>query len=85
MKQWPWITTIVTVLLAVTPPGWELISALGSGEALSRNIAGPIVMTVALILLVLGMLEWVMWRKINARPNFPPARQSTISDAQKPE
>jgi hypothetical protein len=85
MTRWPWITTIVAVLLAVSPPGCELITALDSGEALSRNIARPIVTMVAVILLAFGLLEWLMWRKINAAPNFPPPRQTTISDRHKPE
>jgi hypothetical protein len=85
MTRWPWITTIVTLGLAVSPLGLELISNLQSGEALSRSIAGAIVMTIAPILLVLGLLEWLMWRRINAAPNFPPTVPTTISDARKPD
>jgi hypothetical protein len=85
MRRWPWITTIVAVLLAVSPPGCQIIAALDSGEALSRNIAQPIATMVAVILLAFGLLEWLMWQKINSVPNFPPSRQTTISDRHKPD
>jgi hypothetical protein len=81
MKNWPLITTVIAVFVfALTPVGWELIAGVMSGEALSRNIAGPILGMAALILLAAGFIEWLMWRKINSRPNFPPVAQTTISD-----
>jgi hypothetical protein len=83
MKQWPWITTVVAILLAMTPVGLEVISNLQSGEALSRSIAGALALTIAPILLVLGLLEWLIWRKIKARPNFPPSPPTTISHPHK--
>jgi hypothetical protein len=84
MKNWPVITTIIAVVvLALTPLGWGLIAGVMSGEALSRNIAGPILGMVVLILLVLAFLEWLMWWKINSRRNFPPPTQTTISDQHK--
>jgi hypothetical protein len=86
MKNWPWITTIIAVfVLALTPVGWDLIAGLMSGEALSRNIAGGVLTIVMLILLVLGLLEWLIRWKINSRPNFPPPAQTTISEAHKPD
>jgi hypothetical protein len=87
VKHWPWITTIVAVVVfALTPLGWEIMSGLASGEALSRNIAGGFLMTVVLpILLVLGLLEWLMWRKLNAAPNYPTGAPTTISNRQKPD
>jgi hypothetical protein len=86
MKNWPWITTIIAVIvLALTPLGWSLISGLMSGEALSRNIAGGVLTIVMLILLVVGLLESLIRWKISSRPNFPPPAQTTISDQHKPE
>jgi len=84
MKHWPWITTIIAVVvLALTPLGWSLISGLMSGEALSRNIAGGVLMTVVLpVLLVLGLLESLIRWKISSPRNFPPAEQGTTSAAQ---
>ena len=85
MKHWPWITTIIAVVvLALTPLGWSLISGLMSGEALSRNIAGGVLMTVVLpVLLVLGLLESLIRWKISSRPNFPPPAQTIISPERK--
>jgi hypothetical protein len=86
MKHWPWVTTIIAVfLLALTPLGWDLFSALMSGEALSRNIAGGVLTIVMLVLLVVGFLESLIRWKFSSRPNFPPPAQTTISDQHKPE
>ena len=71
--RWPWITIVVAALLALNPIGLAVLgSAFLSGEALSRNIWGPIVFIVALILAVIGLLEHVMRKAINSRPNVPP-------------
>ena len=66
--------------------GWELIGNILSGEGLSRSIAGFVVVAMVMpIVLVLGFLEWLMWRKVKAPSNFPPALKTTISQQQKPD
>ena len=50
-SRWPWITTVLAAILAFNPIGLNIIySAFLSGEALARNIWGPIVAIVVLIL-----------------------------------
>jgi hypothetical protein len=71
--RWPWITIVLAALLALNPIGLAVLgSAFLSGEALSRNIWGPIALIAALVLAVLGLLEHLMWKAIKSRPNFPP-------------
>lgn len=60
--RWPWITTVVTVALAVSPIGQAFISGAFSGEALSRNIARPIWIDALLILAGCFLLEAWIWR-----------------------
>ena len=65
MSRWPWVTTALAVVLAINPIGLDfLTSAFGSSEALSRNIAQPIVFAAILILAILALLEWFIWRTV---------------------
>ena len=73
MKRWPWITTIVSVAFALSPVGQAfLYGAFGSSEALSRNIAQPLVFTAVLILAGLGLLEWWTGRLLRRRARQAP-------------
>jgi hypothetical protein len=65
--RWPWVTTIVTVVLAVSPIGQAFISGAFSGEALSRNIARPILIGAMLVLAACFVLEAWIWRVIGRR------------------
>lgn len=67
MRKWPWITTVVAVVLAVSPVGQAFIDGAFSSEALSRNIARPILIGAALVLVTLGLLEAWIWRIVRRR------------------
>jgi hypothetical protein len=68
MIRWPWFTLLIAVLLAVSPPGRELIhDAYFSSEQLSRNIAQPIVLIAALIVLGLAIIELCIGRMVRKR------------------
>jgi hypothetical protein len=57
--QWPWISILLALLLAINPLGIDLISAaFFSGEALSRNIWGPIVLLAIAGMALMILLEW---------------------------
>jgi hypothetical protein len=59
MTRIPWIFGFITVAVAVVPPGRDLIEgAFFSGEALTRNIARPIVMVGFGTLAIFIVLEW---------------------------
>jgi hypothetical protein len=63
MKKWPWITTMVAALLALSPFGQDLFYlAFVSGEQLSRNIARPFLLTGIATLVTFGALEWWIMR-----------------------
>jgi cytochrome c oxidase assembly factor CtaG len=85
-RNWPVLTTaLALVFFAVTPMGWELIGGILSG-GLSGSIAGFVVLVMIMpILLVLGLLEWLMWRNVKAPRNFPPDAQTTTSGERKPD
>jgi hypothetical protein len=85
-RNLPVLTTVLAVVFfAFTPMGWELLGNIGSG-GLSGSIAGFVVLVIIMpILLLLGLLEWRMWRNVKAPRNFPPAAQTTISPEQKPD
>jgi len=85
-RNWPVLTTALAfVFFAFTPMGWQLIGGILSG-GLSGSIAGFVVLAMIMpILLVLGLLEWLMWRKVKAPSNFPPPAQTTISGERKPD
>lgn len=62
----PWLTLIVAAVLALNPVGLDFIrNAFWSGEALSRNIAQPIVLAAAAILVLLALAEIAIrrWRR----------------------
>ena len=68
MSRWPWVTTALAVVLAINPIGWDfLYTAFYSSEALARDIARPLVFAAMLILAVLALLEWFIWRAIRRR------------------
>lgn len=68
MGRWPWITTVLTVVAALSPPGQEVISSsLFSGEQLSRSIGQFLLICALGIVVVLGVLEWLILRIIRDR------------------
>lgn len=57
--QWPWVSMLLAAILALNPIGLDVIyAAFFSGEALSRNIWGPIVLTGMAIAALVTVLEW---------------------------
>lgn len=67
MKQVPWISLGIAAVAMLNPVGLDFLrSAFFSNEALSRNIARPIVLMAAAILVALIAVEWwLRWRKIS--------------------
>jgi hypothetical protein len=58
---WPWISLLLIAVGALNPVGVDFINnAFFSGEQLSRNIAGPIVLIVLAILCTLGLIEYAI-------------------------
>jgi hypothetical protein len=63
--QWPWISMLLAVVVTLNPLGRDVIyAAFYSGEALSRNIWGPIALTVGAIMALIVLLEWLIRRRI---------------------
>ncbi len=59
MTRIPWIFGFIGVVAAAVPPGRDMIeAAFFSGEALTRNIAGPIVVIGFGILAIFVVIEW---------------------------
>jgi hypothetical protein len=57
--HWPWISTLLAALVTLNPLGLDVIDlAFFSGEALSRNIWGPIALTAMAIMALMILLEW---------------------------
>jgi hypothetical protein len=68
MRRLPWITMAAAAVFVLNPVGLEFIhGAFLSGEQLSRNIAQPIVYAAAVIVVVLGLLEWWVRKRLAAR------------------
>jgi hypothetical protein len=65
MRQWPWITIILAIAVALNPVGLSFLnSAFFSNEQLSRSIAQPFVLMAIAILAALAMLEfWIKRRR----------------------
>ena len=65
MRLIPWITLVLTAVLALNPVGLDFLnSAFRSSEQLSRNIAQPIVFIVIAILVAVALIEMLVryWR-----------------------
>ncbi len=57
--QWPWISALLAVIVALNPLGLDVIyAAFFSGEALSRNIWGPIALIGMAVMALIVLLEW---------------------------
>jgi len=57
--QWPWVSMLLAAVLALNPIGLDVIYvAFFSGEALSRDIWGPIALTGMAIAALVTVLEW---------------------------
>ena len=57
--QWPWVSMLLAAVLALNPIGLDVIyAAFFSGEALSRNIWGPIALTGMAVAALVILLEW---------------------------
>jgi hypothetical protein len=59
MRRWPWITIVLTAILALCPFGQDVFYlAFLSGEQLSRNIWRPLYLIAVALMIFLGLLEW---------------------------
>jgi formate hydrogenlyase subunit 3/multisubunit Na+/H+ antiporter MnhD subunit len=59
MRRWPWITMILTGILALSPFGCDVFYlAFLSGEQLSRNIWQSLYLIAVAIMIALIALEW---------------------------
>jgi len=59
ITQWPWVSMLLAAVLALNPIGLDVIyAAFFSGEALSRNIWGPIALTGMAVAALVILLEW---------------------------
>ncbi len=57
--RWPWVSTLLAAIVTLNPLGLDVIDlAFFSGEALSRNIWGPIALAAMLIMALMIVLEW---------------------------
>jgi hypothetical protein len=57
--QWPWISLLLTAIVALNPLGRDVIhAAFFANEALSRNIWGSIALTGMAIAALIVVLEW---------------------------
>jgi len=63
----PWISLVLMALAMLNPIGLDFIRLSFSGEALSRNIAGPILLTVLVGLCALALVEFVIRRTLNRK------------------
>jgi hypothetical protein len=68
MRKLPIFTLVVAAAVGLTSVGRGAIhNAFFSGEQLSRNIAQPIVYSAILIVIALGLLEWLIRRWLSNR------------------
>ena len=59
--SWPWISLLLASIVALNPVGLDFLrSAFLAGEALTRNIAQPIVLAVAGIMVLAAVIEWLV-------------------------
>ena len=59
--SWPWISLLLAVIVVLNPIGLDFLkSAFLANEALTRNIALPIVLTGVAILVLAVMTEWLI-------------------------
>jgi len=59
--RWPWISILVSLILTLNPFGLDIVNAaFFAGEALSRNIWGPIALTIFAIMAAVVLLEWLI-------------------------
>jgi hypothetical protein len=59
--RWPWISMLVSLILALSPYGLEIIeAAFFAGEALSRSIWAPIALTIFAIMAAVILMEWLI-------------------------
>jgi hypothetical protein len=57
--RWPWISMLLTAIVALSPLGRDVIhAAFLSNEALSRNIWESIALTAVAIAALIVLLEW---------------------------
>ena len=77
MSRIPWITAVLGTLIALVPPGRGMIEgAFFSSEALTRNIARPLVMIGIGILAAVAVIEWFV-RSFFHRRRQPASTKTT--------
>ena len=72
----PWLSFILIALALLNPIGFEFMAGAFSGEALSRNIAGPIVLTALVVLCAIALIEFAIRRMLIRRAE----RQAIVAE-----
>lgn len=68
MRQLPWLTIILTAIVAFSPFGQDAFNlAFISGEQLSRNIWQPLYLSGVLAMVAFGVLEWLAKKFLQRR------------------
>jgi hypothetical protein len=68
MCRGPWITFVVSVVIALSPIGHAFIhSAFYSYDQLGRNIAQPLVLIAIVVAVAVGAIEWAVRRALLRR------------------
>ena len=58
---WPWISLLLAAIVSLNPVGLDFLrSAFLADEALTRNIARPIVLAAAAIVVLAAVTEWLV-------------------------
>jgi hypothetical protein len=66
--RWPWFTMVLAAIALFNPIGLGFVdAAFLSTDQLSRNIARPIVLVAAAVLLAAGVLEWWLRSRSHGR------------------
>ncbi|MFN3347895.1 hypothetical protein [Pseudorhodoplanes sp.] len=58
--RWPWIVPLLSVALAVSPPGLSLLSDLFSTNRLTQGITLYLVAFAVAVALALTLVEWIV-------------------------
>ena len=59
--SWPWISLLLAAIVSLNPVGLDFLrSAFLADEALTRNIARPIVLAAAAIVVLAAVTEWLV-------------------------
>lgn len=72
MTRWPWITPLLVLSVAVSPPGNDILRGLSSSESISRDLSRfllicGLAIAAALLLAEWGLRSFIARRRARAR------------------